>query len=106
MRPIWAVKIRPRTPSGRHSWRAIAKPAGAPRPQRDDDPAEQETQAGQAQRWGVEEAELDGDGVAAPEERHEQGQRGARRVDVAGRVTQSGARSGGGDSGVMERRPL
>jgi hypothetical protein len=79
--------------------------AGEPGPQRDDQTAQQEAQPGQPQRRGVEQAELDGDRVAAPEERDEQGERRARRVEVTGRVTQSRAGSVV-DSGSIDRRPL
>ena len=98
---IWAVKIRPITTSGRHSSGAIrnpAQPAGAPGPQRDHQSAHDEAQPGQAQGRRVQQADLDGDGVAAPEEGDEQGQRGPGEVDVADLVAQ------GRDAGPQRTR--
>jgi hypothetical protein len=85
--------------------REAGQPAGEPAPQRDDQAAHEKAHPGQPQRRGVEQTQLDCDRVATPEERHEQREGGARRIDPTDGVAQSGARSGV-DSEAMDRRPL
>src|SRR6185503_11310893 len=62
--------------------------SGRPRPQRDDAAADEEAQPGQPERRRVEQADLDGDDVAAPEQTDQQRQRRAGRVEVAGALGQ------------------
>jgi hypothetical protein len=79
--------------------------AGQPGPQRDDETAQQEAHPRQTQRRRVEQSQLEGDRVAAPEQRHEEGEGGAPRVDRPDGVAQSGVQSDLG-SETMDRRPL